>query len=463
MLPYTPLHRLLFEELPGIDALVMTSANRRGDPIAVSDRGLKSTAGSRHRAPFDIALSHDRPIANRCDDSVVLADRPPVMIRRARGFVPEPLTLPPMFHVKQPVLGVGADGRCAFALAAGHRLVCSPHLGDFGSVEVEEFFVATLDRYLDWYRAWPKVVACDLHPDYASTRLAEGLARRFGARFVPVQHHLAHVLSVAAEHGITEPVIGLTADGTGYGADGNIWGCELLLVRPGAGWSRVGHLDYMLAADGGAELADPTSVAASYLTQMGETRLAAKLGLTRRWSAPSGSLLSSSLGRLFDAAAAITGVCRLATHEGEAAVALEAAAGERVERGWFRKSDLREVAVAVDAPAQSESQLVWDPRHCLTQLSRLAARGGDATTLAAGFHQTVASALTELVKRTCRRYGVSSVALSGGSFNNTLIRRALERRLVRAGLLTYRNQTLPLGDGGVAAGQAIATTVIRES
>jgi hydrogenase maturation protein HypF len=455
MLPYTPLHRLLFDTLRSLDALVMTSANRRGEPIAVADDDLPSTSGSRRLVPFDLALSHNRPIANRCDDSVVLADRPPVMVRRARGYTPEPIPLAPTFHVKQPVLAVGADGRNSFALAAGRRLLLSPYLGDMGSAAVEAFFEATLDRYLNWYRVTPKVVACDLHPDYSSTRLAERLADRFGAKLLVVQHHLAHILSVIAEHGLTEPVLGLAADGTGYGSDGNVWGCELLLVRPGDGWSRVGHLDYLAAADGGAELADPVRVAASYLEQAGEGKLLRRLGLQPGKNVPGSQLLSSSLGRLFDAAAAITGICRRATFEGEAAVALEAAAGEKLLRGWFRRQDLRGIATEA-----AGDQVVWDPRRCLVELANASVRGADPSELSARFHQTVSAALAELVVQLCRRHGVPTVALSGGSINNTLIRRRLEATLRLAGLKVHRNVALPLGDGGIAAGQAIATGTV---
>ncbi|MFO7650034.1 MAG: carbamoyltransferase HypF [bacterium] len=454
MLPYTPLHRLLFAELADCPALVMTSANRRGEPIALTDRELVDNRVHTSRVPFDLALSHDRPIANRCDDSVVLADERPVLLRRARGYTPEPIALAPMFHVKHPVLAVGADGRNTFALAIGDRLIPGPYLGDMGSSAVETFFESALERYLGWHRARPRTIACDLHPDYHSTRLAERLAERFGTRMVRVQHHLAHILSVMAEHGLTAPVLGLVADGTGYGADGNVWGCEGILVRPGRGWRRVGHLGWLDAVDGGDELADPVRVATGYLAQAGESSLARRLfGGAGPVERP-GRLRSSSLGRLFDAAAAITGVCRQVTFEGEAAIALEAAAGGRLARGWYRPADLS------DAP--DGSGLAWDPRYCIAQLARSAAGGAGASELAARFHSTVVNALSAIVLKLARRHRVGKVALSGGSMVNSLLRRGLELRLERAGLAVYRNEAVPPNDGGVSVGQAIAANALPE-
>jgi hydrogenase maturation protein HypF len=295
------------------------------------------------------------------------------------------------------------------------------------------------------------MVACDLHPDYHSTRLAEQLAKRFGARLVRVQHHLAHILSVMAEHSLTGPVIGLAADGTGYGTDGNIWGCDFILVRPGRAWQRVGHLGWLDAVDGGDELADPVRVAAGYLAQAGESALARRLFPGFGPAARPGRLRSSSLGRLFDAAAAITGVCRQATFEGEAAIALEAAAGGRLTRGWYREADL-----------SGNSPLTWDPRYCITQLARLAAKGARASDLSARFHGTIVGALSAVMLRLARRHRVSVVALSGGSMVNSLLRNGLALRLGRGGLAVYHNQSVPPNDGGVSVGQAIAAKALPE-
>ncbi len=449
MLPYTPLHRLLFDRLTDIPALVMTSGNRRGEPIALDSAELATKPRL-----ADLVLDHNRPIANRCDDSVVLADSPPVVLRRSRGYVPEPVPLAPMFHVKQPVLGVGADARNAFALAKDDRAIPGPYLGDMDSLAVERFFEETLDRFLRWYRTRPRLVACDLHPDYHSARLAERVANRFGARLVRVQHHLAHMLGAMAENGITGTAIGLAADGTGLGSDYQIWGCEVLLVRPGRDWARVGHLDYLESADSGAELADPVRVAVSYLAQAGERQLARRLfGRGTRPVQAHRTLKTSSLGRLFDSAAAILGVCRKATFEGEAAVALEATAGGRLLRGWFREADLS---------GGADQVMTWDPRGMLSRLARAAARGASPGETAARFHETVVSALAAMLIRLARYHSTSSVVLTGGAMVNSLLRNGLTRRIEQAGMVVYRNRLVPPNDGGIALGQAVFPAVLPD-
>ncbi len=464
MLPYTPLHQLLFNLLPpAIPALVMTSANPPGEPIALDESELINAA----RPAADVIITHNRPIANRADDSVVLAGRAPVVIRRARGYVPVPIQLAPVFHVKHPVLAAGADGRNAFALAFADRIVPGTYLGDMHSAGTEKFFLSALDRMSGWYRFRPKLVACDLHPDLFSTRLAETIAERYGARLVRVQHHLAHVLSVVAEHRLDEPVIGIAADGLGWGADGNVWGCELFLVKSECQWLRVGHLAYLKEAGGAAELADPARVAASYLAQTGEKRLAARLGLP--CPPPTGKLLSSSLGRLFDAAAAITGVCRHASYEGEAAVRLETVAGKRLCPGWFRATDITEhhepsgplVTPGRTEPEPALSQLVWDPRYCLVALAAAAAGGEAPGQLAARFHHTVVSALACLARRLAEKHGAGTVALSGGAMVNSLLRRGITARLRRAGIRVLTNCAVPPNDGGIATGQALAAVLDR--
>jgi hydrogenase maturation protein HypF len=267
MLCYTPLHVALFDRLRRLTGkpavLVMTSANRKDDPIAATDAELTEELG---RVP-DLVLTHDRPIANRCDDSVVLADdiapakvkveakvEDPTLtststcsfciVRRARGYAPQPITLPEMFHVKHAVLAVGAEFKNAFALAKGNRVFLSPHIGPVATAQGEKFWLTTLARYAEWTGIQPETIACDLHPDYTTTRLAERLSHDLNLPLVRVQHQYAHILSVMAEHGLSGPVLGLAFDGTGYGTDGAIWGCEFLLVQGDLNWSRVGHLGY---------------------------------------------------------------------------------------------------------------------------------------------------------------------------------------------------------------------------
>jgi hydrogenase maturation protein HypF len=430
MLCYTPLHAVLFKRLRDLAGkpavLVMTSANRKDDPITADDAEL---AGELAEVP-DLVLTHDRPIANRCDDSVVLVDDPRpsplasrlsplVTIRRARGYAPQPITLPDMFHVKHAVLAVGAEFKNAFALAQGNRAFLSPHIGTVATVRGERFWLDTFARYAAWTGIRPEVVACDLHPDYASTRLAERLSLDLGLPLIKVQHHHAHVLSVMAEHGLAGPTLGLAFDGTGYGTDGAVWGCEFLLVRQDLNWLRVGHLGYMRLSGAGDEVANPSRVAREYLRQAnGEG-----------WRA---SRLTSSLGRLFDAVAAPT--------------ALEAVADPKEDGHWFRPALLD----------RSVSPALIRPEPILLDVARETSAGTSPATISARFHNTVALAAARLADALCRQHHVGTVCLSGGSFQNARLRRRLVAELRRFGRRVYWNRMVPLNDGGIALGQVAA-------
>lgn len=439
MLPGTPLHLLIFARLqelaPGrVPALVMTSANHRDEPIIAEEPELLRKLGG----VFDLVLTHDRSVANRCDDSVVLEGSPPVTVRRARGYAPAPLALAPPFHVKHPTLALGAEARNCFCLAAANRAWLSPHLGGLGSASAEQFLRDTLNRFLDWFGVRPSRVACDLHPDYASTRLAEQLGRELGVPVLRVQHHHAHALAaLAATVGPRPtrkaPALALCFDGTGYGTDGAIWGCEFLLVRPDLSWSRVGRLGYLRLADVGAELADPAGVAEAYLRQC------------RGEHVPSGSgPLSSSLGRLFDAVAAIAGVKRQASYEGEAAVALEAVAVNRSRRYPF------------PITRDPDGQLVLDPRPALLSSAADARAGVPGGVIAGRFQNGFLQAAVSAARRVAVSHRVSRVVLTGGCFQNRRLLDGMTHGLARAGLLVAAPSPLPVNDGGLSLGQAIA-------
>jgi hydrogenase maturation protein HypF len=444
MLSYTPLHMALFRSFrsltgnPGV--LVMTSANRRDEPIAVSEGGLFDQLVH----VFDLVLTHNRPIANRCDDSVVLGGPPHIMIRRARGYAPQPIRLSRMFHVKRPVLAVGADIKTSFVLAHGGRAFVSPHIGSLESPEAASFFLDTLARYQKWTGIKPAVIACDLHPDYLSTRLAEQLAEKLNAPLVRVQHHHAHVTSVMAEHAVPGPVLGIACDGTGYGTDGAIWGCEFLLVRQDLSWARLGHLGYLRLSGAGAEVADPIRVARAYLLQAQRVNNS----VVRRSVLPPGRLpgtRTSSLGRLFDAVAAITGACRAATFDGEAAVALEAIAALDAH-GDYVDDDLLDLAF---------SPAIVRPEPLIRAVSRETCSGIRPAIVSARFHNTLAKSFARLAHRICRDRNIRTVCLSGGSFQNSRLRTQLSARLRRLGHQVYFNQLVPLNDGGVALGQMV--------
>ncbi len=442
MLPCTPLHATLFERLrresgePAV--LVMTSANRKEDPIVADDKLLARELGG----ACDLVLTHDRLIANRCDDSVVMAEKPGplVLVRRARGYAPQPVPLGRMFHVKQPVLAVGGEFKNAFALAESGRAFLSPHIGTVETAAGEAFWLETFGRYVEWTGIRPAMVASDLHPDYASTRLAERLSQDLRLPLVRVQHHYAHILSVMAEHDLRGPVLGIAFDGTGYGTDGAIWGGEFLLVDGGSNWKRVGHLGYLDLAIAGEEVADPARVARSYMRQA--------RGSGRSFKSSRSLLRTSSIGRLFDAVAAVTDICRVATFDGQAPIALESAADPHENGNWYSE-DLLDLSVS---PAQLR------PEPLLLSVARETARGVAPAAVAARFHNTLSEATVRLADVLCAHAGIATVCLSGGSFQNSLLRRRVVAGLRSCRRKVYWNQLVPTNDGGIAYGQAAACT-----
>jgi hydrogenase maturation protein HypF len=449
MLAYTPLHFLLLRELKrGQDqdpVMVMTSANRRDDPLVGTDSDLVAELNG----VFDFVLTHDRPIANRCDDSVVLDDHPAVMVRRARGYAPQPLLLDPMFHVKHPTLALGGELRNCFTFAVADRAFLSPHLGNLSSTRTERFFDDTLKRYVQWTGVEPARIACDLHPDYLSTRMAEHFSRTRGIPLARIQHHYAHTVSVMAEHGVTGPTLGVSLDGTGYGIDGTTWGCEFLLVGPDLGWRRVAHLGCLKMTESGMAVASPGRIAAAYLLQV-SGRVPSTLGLGRLVP-PVEALLrtsrattTSSLGRLFDAVAAITGIRRTATYEGEAPIALEDAV-RRSERGRY--------------PCVLEERggcLQIDPKPLLAAVVQDTLKGTDPGIVASRFHNTIVDAIVRTVRNLGRHHRFDHLLLSGGSLQNDILRQRVTRRLQRAGNHVLRNHLVPVNDGGISLGQAVA-------
>ena len=477
MLCYTPLHTLLFERLRRLTGkpavLVMTSANRKNVPIAASDTELTEELG---HVP-DLVLTHDRPIANRCDDSVALVDddnpssprasrhaaaRSPSggaspwlsLVRRARGYAPQPLALPEMFHVKHPILAVGAEFKNAFALATENRVFLSPHIGTVTTVPGEKFWLDTFARYVEWTGIQPKVIACDLHPDYAATRLAERLGHDLKIPLVRVQHHYAHILSVMAEHSLTGPALGLAFDGAGYGTDGAVWGCEFILVKEDLNWQRVGHLGYLRFAGAGDEVTSPSRVALAYLTQARDS--VGRRGQGNNDTAQGRARASrsrhntSSLGRLFDAVAATVGACSVASFDGQAPVSLEAVADPN-ERGHWFTPDLLDLSV---------SPALVRPEPILLDVSRETSAGVCPATISAKFHNTIALAAVNLADVLCRRHRVATVCLSGGSFQNLLLRRRVVAGLHVSGQRVCWNHLVPPNDGGIALGQVAATTRI---
>jgi hydrogenase maturation protein HypF len=443
MLPYTPLHVLLLTAAGA--PLVMTSGNVSDDPICRTN----AEADERLGTIADLILAHNRPIYTACDDSVVRADLGRVrMLRRSRGYVPERIELP--IASPAPLLAVGPELKNTVCLAAGRSAVLSHHIGDLKNDRTESFFrhaIESLGRTMD---IRPHVVAHDLHPAYLSTRYAAGL----GLRRIAVQHHHAHVAACMAEHGLAGQVIGLSCDGTGYGADGTTWGCEFLVADerefrragrlanvPLPGGDRAAEepwrmgLSYLDVTVG----ADAESVADELLADIDVSRRRVVLQMVRRGV---NSPPASSLGRLFDAASALAGVCLVHRYEAQAAIELEAAI-DPDETGAYPWSIRAEQEDFVVDPAEIIRGIVADRRA-----------GVAAGAIAARFHRAVAGFLVAAARRLRDETGLGRVVLSGGSFQNAFLLRAVHDDLARAGFAVYAHERVPANDGGLALGQA---------
>ncbi len=448
MLPYTPLHTLLLDAFaarrdPAQPAvLVLTSGNLSDEPIAYRDDDARARLG----AIADAILSHNRPIHIRCDDSVtrvVAGGEQP--LRRSRGYVPEPLRLD--MAAPRPILAVGGHQKNTFCLFREHEAVLSHHIGDLENLETLTSFREGIAHFERLFDITPAVVAYDLHPEYLATK--EALALPIDIK-IGVQHHHAHIASVLAEHGREGPVIGIAADGTGFGPDGAIWGGEVLLATL-AEYTRLGHLAYVPLPGGDAAVRQPWRMALAYLWQAYGPDLPA-LDLLQSLDAARAGLIirmierglnsppTSSMGRLFDAAAALVGLHPHAAYEGQAAIALEHIA-EPVERGY-------PFSIVLEAPFR------LDMRPAIRALVEDVRSGVGVGVIAGRFHATVATSLATACRLARERTGLEVVALSGGVFQNRLLLERLLPRLAADGFETLINRRVPPNDGGLALGQA---------
>ena len=455
MLPYTPLHLLLFGH-PGAPAafrhLVMTSGNPAGEPI-VTDIG---EAMRRLADAADLFVFHDRRIVFRADDSVVRTgpSSPPFFLRRSRGYVPRQLSL--ASRVRGVVLGLGGDLKSAPALARGRDVHLFPFLGDLEDPETLAQFDASIRQVLELYEVSPERVVHDLHPEYHSTRWA--LESGTG-RVVGIQHHFAHALSVMAEHGLEE-TLALAFDGTGYGTDGTTWGGEFLHVTR-AGFNRLGSFAPFPLPGGDAATLHPPRIAFAILSgRTADGALPAIPGIDRRQAEMLLAMIAkgvncpdaTSLGRIFDAAAAILGLAETTSYEGEGPIRLEGAALEAF-RGGAAKGDLEPDEIIELLPGQGDGRLfLADARPLLRRL--LAQRSTrTAGELALLFHRAVARASLEGARLMREATGMSRVALSGGVFQNLLLRELLVPHLKKDGFEVFLNEEAPPGDGGISVGQ----------
>ena len=421
-LPYSPLHHLLLADAG--EPLVMTSGNVSDEPIAHED----DDALARLEGIADLVLLHDRPIQTRTDDSVLRAvpGRRPLLMRRSRGFVPDSLRLP---GDGRPLLACGAELKSTFCVAKGGRAWVGHHIGDLKSFEVLQAYEAGIEHFERLFAVTPEVAAHDEHPDYLSTRHA--LART-GVETVSVQHHHAHLAACLAEHGETGRAAGAIFDGSGHGRDGTVWGGEIL-VGDLRDFERAAHLWPVRLPGGDRAVEQPWRMAVSWLLEAGwegplpgpDRRRTEQIAeLVRSGVA---SPLTTSMGRLFDAVAALCGLRDEVTYEGQAAIELEALADER-ERGAYEMPGL-------------------DARPTILAVAEDRARGVDPAVISARFHNAVARATAEVC-------GEELVVLSGGVFQNRRLLTATRDALEAAGHRVLVPERLPPNDGGISYGQA---------
>jgi hydrogenase maturation protein HypF len=443
LLPYTPLHHLLLREVAR--PIVMTSGNVSDEPIAYGDtEALERLAGI-----ADHFLVNDRPIHMRTDDSVGRAfRRRELLVRRSRGYAPQPVALPWPFP--RPVLACGAELKSTFCVAKGRHAFVSHHIGDLENYETLRSFTEGIEHFRRLFDLVPEVVAHDLHPEYLSTKYALDLE---GVELLGVQHHHAHVAACLADNGEAGPVIGVAFDGLGYGTDGTIWGGELLAADL-AGFERLGHLDPLPMPGGVAAIREPWRMAASYLDAAYDGAVPAWLGVVARnqarWSqvvslarAKVGSPLTSSAGRLFDAVASILGVRDAINYEGQAAVELEQRA-DPDERGAYAAGMAGARPFRL-AGADLVRAVVEDLRA-----------GVDPGLVAARFHNGVAAAIVAGCARAREATGLATVALSGGVFQNLLLLERTVTGLEARGFRVLVHSRVPPNDGGISLGQAAA-------
>jgi hydrogenase maturation protein HypF len=448
MLPYTPLHQLLLDAcaMP----LVATSANGRGSPILIEcDAVVRELGGE-----IDGILDHNRPILHPCDDSLVQwAGGRRQTLRLARGYAPCTPSLKEA--VKVPLLAVGAQQKNQLALAFGRQRIYSPYIGDLHSLPMQGHFEQTLATFRDLYDLKPQLLVSDRHPGYLSHQWAKSYCHNHGVTHLEVQHHHAHLLAVMAEHEITGPVLGFTFDGTGLGDDGTLWGGELLIADV-QGFERIAHLTPFKLIGGEAAIREPVRQLLGLLFETYGVEQIRALdipaikqlpaerinNLHQLWYLGRNAPYTSSIGRLFDAVAALLGLIDTPDYEGEAGLLLEAAALQQAPNELPFP-----LAFGLSQSTEGPLHIEWaELIHTLISERR---NGTPVASLAAGFIR----ALSALVVALAERFPGYPVALGGGVFQNRVLMDQLVPALEAAGRQVLTSETLPLNDGGIAAGQ----------
>lgn len=444
MLPYTPLHHMLLEK--HFQALVMTSANQVDEPICITNR----EAIKRLQGIADYFLIHNRDILVRCDDSIVtVSSGKKRMLRRSRGFAPKPITLKKLYP---EILALGPQMKTTLCILKGTLAFVSPHIGDMETPEARDFHQENLTLMQKIAECKPDVIACDLHPAYYTTKLAEELP---GSRIIRVQHHHAHIVSAMAENGIEGEVIGVAMDGTGYGLDGAVWGGEFLIADDVA-FTRIGHVMNYLLPGGEKAIREPWRIAVSLLREAygnNWPEVAEALHIVpeksyyetmdrimvQKFNSP----MTSSMGRLFDGVAALLGIRHKVTFEGQAAMELEAMAKSKTD--VLLPFDISETGNVL--------RLNFVPmiRKIVDEIKT----GRSNAEIARAFHMTLPVAFRGLAESIRKRTGLNRVVLSGGCFQNRILTEGTIAELEKARFVVFFHDVLPTNDGCISLGQAV--------
>ena len=457
MLPYAPVQLLIFQYDDGIkmpDILVMTSGNTSGAPICRED--TEAVAELSHLC--DAMLSHNRKIRIRADDTVMdFYKNEPYMIRRSRGYAPLPFMMSTDWKGK--VLAVGGELKNTFCIGVDSRFYPSPYVGDLEDLRTVKALQETIQRFQTLLEVHPQVVVCDLHPKYNSTVVAEEL----GYPVVKVQHHYAHILSCMVENDCQEPVIGVAFDGTGYGTDGTIWGGEILLADY-EDFTRFGNITPFLQIGGDASAKEGWRIAVSMIYGYTKDRELAgeimkKLDLCSEKESKVqfamadrklNAVLSTSVGRLFDAVSAILGIRHKSSFEGEASMALEFAAEAYEQKDHEQKQNEK-----IDPLVYEEDgHVILNTQLLVQRIVEAKLQGSDSDRLAYWFHKILAEQITAVCAEARNVSGRQKAVLSGGVFQNRLLLRLTEERLTEEGFEVLRHRMIPPNDGGIAVGQA---------
>jgi hydrogenase maturation protein HypF len=450
MLPYTPLHALLMAEL-GFP-VVATSGNPAGAPICADEYDALQDLGE----IADIFLVHDRPILQPIDDAIVrVIHDQPMLLREGRGYAP--LYIP--CKDDRVILAMGGHLKNTVALLCNQKILVSQHLGDLGTIESLDRYTATIRSLLRLYDVQPQMIACDAHPDYDSTKVAQTLSAAIqpAPTIVPVQHHYAHVLAAMVENQLSAPVLGIAWDGTGYGLDSTIWGGEFLQITEN-GFERVAHLRTFPLPGGEVAIQEPRRTALGLLYEYWGDRVWEWTDLAPLQTFSQGELAivqtslqqqinnprTSSMGRLFDAIAALLGYCQKSSFEGQAAMQLEFAATKAMTdaRYPYCLNEGDDTPIVIDS-------IVIDYAPMLAAILEDIKQQVANETIAAKFHHTLVETMVEI----CQRSGISTVVLTGGCYQNRYLLECAIRALSQAGFSVHWHRQIPTNDGGLSVGQ----------